>query len=368
MSDKIIRATAANSQVRVFVADTRELVQSAFEKHHTYPVTTAALGRTLTAAAMMSLMQKGTNDKLTIKIDGDGPARQITVCADSKANVKGFVANPDIDIPLKANGKLDVSGAIGAGTLTVIRDMGLKEPYVGTVSLVTGEIAEDITYYFTVSEQIPSSVGLGVLVDTDCQVKRAGGFILQLMPFADDAVIDALEKNIGKLKPVTTMLDEGLSTEEILGRVVEGFDYEINDEIVPTYTCECSRDRVRNALSLIAKAEIESMYNQVLDDGKPIEVHCDFCNTDYYFNADELKDILQGTAKYSATGSSVDFENHPGRKIMQKKAIKPKDPERIGKKPGSGKRGQRPYAGSILKELSKDPKINPGAGDDNTQK
>lgn len=291
MSDKIIRATAANAQIRAFVADTRDLVQEANEKHHSYPVTTAALGRLLTAAAIMSTMQKNDSDKLTIKIDGDGPAGQITVTADSSSRVKGFVSNPYVDIPLKPNGKLDVSGAIGNGYITVVKDLGLKEPYVGTTNLVTGEIAEDLTYYFSASEQVPSSVGLGVLVDKDLAVRRAGGFIIQLMPFAEDSVIDTLEKNLSNISSVTAMLEDGMSPEDILGKILEGFDYEITSEVVPEYYCGCSKERVKNALALISKDEIKSMREDVLADGKPIEVHCDFCNTDYYFDAEELLEI-----------------------------------------------------------------------------
>ena len=259
MSDRIIRATAAGAMIRAFVCDTRELVQTAYEHHDTYPVVTAALGRSLTAAAMMGVMQKNEDEKLTLKIDGDGPIGNIVVTANSQAIVKGYASNPHVDIPLKPSGKLDVSAAVGKGSITVIKDLGLKEPYVGTTDIISGEIAEDITYYFSVSEQVPSSVGLGVLVDTDLSVKRAGGFILQLMPSATDEVIDKLESNISKVTSVTALFEEEGNLEAILGKLLEGFDVEITDEIVPKFECGCSKEKVRDALSLIKKEEIRSM-------------------------------------------------------------------------------------------------------------
>lgn len=289
MSDKIIRLTAAGAAIRVFVADTRETVQTAFDKHKTSPVMTAALGRTLTAAAMMGVMQKNDTDLLTIQIDGDGPAGKITVTANAKGEVKGFANEPLVLIPLKSNGKLDVSGAIGRGTLTVIKDLGLKEPYTGTIELVSGEIAEDITYYFMASEQVPSSVGLGVLVDTDYSVKQAGGFIVQLMPFAEDSVIDRLEANLSSISSVTTMFEEGMSLMDIAHKILEGFDIEVVGESQPAFKCNCSRERVHNALSTLNKNEIKSM----IADGDSINVHCDFCNTDYEFTIEQLKDILE---------------------------------------------------------------------------
>ena len=294
MADTIIRATAAGAQIRAFVADTKETVMTAYEKHDTYPVMTAALGRLLTAGALMGAMLKNEGDRLTLKIDGDGPGTGLVVAADYMSRVKGYAVNPHVDIPLKPNGKLDVSGAIGNGTLTVIKDMGLKEPYVGTTNLVTGEIAEDITYYFYLSEQIPSSVGLGVLVDTDCSVKCAGGFILQLMPFANDETIDRLEANLKNITSVTSMYDSGMTAKDILYKLLDGFDVEINDEIKPEYKCDCSRERVENALSLIAEDELNDMIRQAGEDGRPAEVHCDFCNTDYYFTKEDPEKIAGG--------------------------------------------------------------------------
>ena len=285
MNDIILRATAADSFVRAFVADTREMVQTAYEKHSTMPVVTAALGRTLTAAAMMSCMQKNAEDRLTIKIKGNGPAGGIIVTADGACHVKGFAENPYVDIPLKPNGKLDVSGAVGQGTLSVIKDMGLKEPYIGEINIQTGEIAEDITYYFSVSEQIPSSVGLGVLVDTDMSVKCAGGFIIQLMPFAPDEVIDRLENNLSDIKSVTSMYASGMTAEDILNKILEGMNPEIVDRLAPEYKCDCSKDKVERALKLLDQSEIDSM----IADGEPVNIHCDFCNKDYTFEIEDLK-------------------------------------------------------------------------------
>lgn len=288
MSDRIIRATAANAMIRAFVADTRELVNTAYTKHHTSPVVTAALGRLLTAGAIMGITQKGEKDLLTIKIDGDGPIGHLTVTADYSGKVKGYAAENIVDIPLKPNGKLDVSGALGVGVLTVIKDMGLKEPYVGTVELVSGEIAEDLTYYYMVSEQVPSSIGLGVLVDTDYSVKYAGGFMIQLMPFATDEVIDKLEQNLAKVKSVTGLFEGGRSLEDILNQLLEGLEPEIIDEIVPAFHCSCSKERVSRALASLNKDELQSM----IDDVEPINVHCDFCNSDYEFTSEELKELL----------------------------------------------------------------------------
>lgn len=288
MSDYIIRATAANSQIRAFAATTRELVEEARKIHGTSPVGTAAIGRLLTAAGMMGSMMKSDKDLLSIIINADGPMGKTGVTADAKANVKGYISNPTFQNPPNHLGKLDVGGAIGNGTMKVIKDMGMKEPYVGTTGLLTGEIAEDLTYYFATSEQVPTSVGLGVLMNKDNTVKQAGGFIIQLMPFADDDVIDKLEKNIKNISSVTSMLDEGLSPEDILGRVLYGFDIEITDKLPTTYHCNCSKERVSKALISVGRAELEDMIRE----GKQIEVNCHFCNTNYIFTIDELKTLL----------------------------------------------------------------------------
>ena len=287
--DYIIRATGANHQVRIFAATTRETVEYARQVHHTSPVATAALGRLLTAGAMMGSMQKGEEDLITLQIKSGGPIKGLTVTADGKARVKGYVENPMVMLPPSKAGKLDVGGALDMGVLSVIKDMGLKEPYVGQTHLVSGEIAEDLTYYFATSEQVNSSVALGVLMEKDNTVKRAGGFILQLMPFAEDTVIEKLEKNIGALPSVTTMLEEGDMPEDIIGRVLEGMDVEIMDKLPTGFECNCSKERVERAIISIGREEIQSM----IDDEKPIEVNCHFCNSHYIFTLEDLKTILK---------------------------------------------------------------------------
>lgn len=287
--DYIIRATGANHQVRIFAATTRETVEYARQVHHTSPVATAALGRLLTAGAMMGSMQKGEEDLITLQIKCGGPIKGLTVTADGKARVKGYVENPMVMLPPSKAGKLDVGGALDMGVLSVIKDMGLKEPYVGQTHLVSGEIAEDLTYYFATSEQVNSSVALGVLMEKDNTVKRAGGFILQLMPFAKDTVIEKLEKNIGALPSVTTMLEEGDMPEDIIGRVLEGMDVEIMDKLPTGFECNCSKERVERAIISIGREEIQS----IIDDEKPIEVNCHFCNSHYIFTLEDLKTILK---------------------------------------------------------------------------
>ncbi len=289
MHDYIVRATAANSQIRAFAATTRNVVETARAAHNTSPVATAALGRLLTAGAMMGTMMKNDSDMLTIQIKCNGPIQELTVTADVKGNVKGYVENPNVMLPPSKKGKLDVAGALDLGVLSVIKDMGLKEPYVGQTILTTSEIAEDLTYYFATSEQVPSSVGLGVLMEKDNTVKQAGGFIVQVMPFVDDAVVDKLEANIAKIDSVTAMLDRGFTPEKILETVLEGMDIEYTDTMPTRFACNCSKERVEKALISIGRKEIQEM----IDDGKEIEMHCHFCNTSYRFQVEELKDILK---------------------------------------------------------------------------
>lgn len=289
MSDYMVRATAADSQIRAFAATTRETVEAARAAHNTSPVATAALGRLLTAGAMMGAMMKGEKDLLTLQIKGSGPIGGITVTADSQGRVKGYVNNPDVILHANAKGKLDVAGAIGQGMLSVIRDMGMKEPYVGQTVLQTSEIAEDLTYYFATSEQVPSSVGLGVLMERDNTVKQAGGFIIQLMPFTDDKIIDALEKKLAEITSVTSMLDAGMTPEQILEQVLGDFGLEINDTLPTQFYCNCSKERVEKALVSIGRKELCSM----IDEGKPVNLNCHFCNTDYEFSVEDLKRILK---------------------------------------------------------------------------
>lgn len=289
MKDYIVRATAAGAQIRAFAATTRNLVEDARNAHGISPVATAALGRLLTAGAMMGTMLKGEKDLLTLQIRGDGPIHGITVTADSKARVKGYADNPGVMLPPNALGKLDVGGAVGNGMLTVIRDLGLKEPYVGQTVLQTGEIAEDMTYYFAASEQIPSTVGLGVLMEKDNTVKRAGGFILQLMPFAEDSVIEKLEENLKKMPSVTAILDTGKTPEELLSVVLEGIELEITDTVPTEFYCNCDKKRIEKAIISIGEKDIREM----IEEGKEIEVKCHFCNSAYTFSVEELKELLK---------------------------------------------------------------------------
>ena len=289
MKDYIIRATAANDQIRAFAAVTTEMVETARAAHNTSPVATAALGRLLTAGAMMGSMMKGEKDVLTLQIKSGGPIQGITVTADSQGNVKGYVGNPDVCIPANAKGKLDVAEAVGPGFLTVIKDMGLKEPYSGQVMLQTCEIAEDLTYYFATSEQVPSAVGLGVLMNKNNTVRQAGGFIVQLMPFAEEEVISRLEQNVQNISSVTNLLEEGHTPESLLEKVLEGFDIQINEKTDTRFHCNCTKERVEKALISIGRKEL----NEMIQEGKPIEMNCHFCNTNYTFTVEELKEILR---------------------------------------------------------------------------
>lgn len=293
MSDYIVRATAANAQIRAFAITSRELVERARSIHDLSPVITAGLGRLLTAGAMMGCMLKGEKDVLTLQIRCDGPVRGLTVTADARANVKGVALEPQVMLPPNAIGKLDVGGAVGNGILSVIKDMGLKEPYVGQTQLQTGEIAEDLTYYFATSEQVPSAVGLGVLMEKDNTVRQAGGFIIQLMPFADDETISALEEKLKTMDSVTKILDDGNTPEQLLELLLGDLGLEINDTIPARYLCDCSRERVERAIISIGKKDIQEM----IDDGKQIEVRCQFCDKIYHFEIDDLKRMLRQSSQ-----------------------------------------------------------------------
>ena len=289
MSDYIVRATAAGNQIRAFAAVTKDVVETARKAHNTSPVATAALGRLLTGGAMMGVMMKGDKDILTLQVHAGGPLQGMTVTADSQGNVKGYVGNPNVCISANSKGKLDVAGAVGVGFMDVIKDMGLKEPYVGQVALQTSEIAEDLTYYFATSEQVPSAVGLGVLMNKDNTVRQAGGFIVQLMPFAEESVIAKLEQNVQKINSVTNLLEEGHTAESLLEKVLDGFDVEINDRMDTRFYCNCSKERVEKALISIGRKDL----NEMIQEGKPIEMNCHFCNTNYTFSVEELKEILR---------------------------------------------------------------------------
>ena len=293
MSDYIIRATAAEGQIRAFAATTRELTEYARQAHNTSPVATAALGRLLTAGAMMGVMMKGANDLLTIKIEGDGPIGGLTVTADSKGDVKGYAYHPEVMLPPNEKGKLDVGGALGIGVLSVIKDIGLKEPYVGQTILVTSEIAEDLTYYFATSEQTPSSVALGVLMNKDNTVRQAGGFILQLLPGASEEVISTLETRLKEITSITSLLDAGNTPEMILEHILGDFGLEILDKMPAQFACNCSRERIEKALISIGKKELQEMINE----GKTIEMNCHFCNKHYPVTVDELKGLLEKASR-----------------------------------------------------------------------
>lgn len=289
MSDYIVRGTAANNQIRVFAATTRDLVEHARAAHNTSPVSTAALGRLLTGGLMMGSMMKGDKDMLTLQIQCSGPITGLTVTADSKGNVKGYAYNPNVMLPPSEAGKLDVGKALDLGVLSVIKDMGLKEPYMGQTQLVSGEIAEDLTYYFATSEQVPSAVALGVLMEKDNTVKRAGGFIIQLMPFAEDGLAEKLEEKLKNVTSITSLLEKGMSPEDIVEELLGEFGVEFMDTLPAQFYCNCCKERVSKALISVGAKEL----NEMIQEGKPVELNCHFCNTNYTFSVEELKEILR---------------------------------------------------------------------------
>ncbi len=289
MEDHIVRATAAGGQVRAFAMTARDLAEQARKCHNTSPVITAALGRLLAGGAMMGAMMKGEKDLLTLQVKCDGQAKGLTVTADSHGNVKGYPAVPDVMRPPNAKGKLDVGGALGSGILRVVKDMGMKEPYVGQVALQTSEIAEDLTYYFAVSEQTPSAVGLGVLMNKDNTVRQAGGFIVQLMPYAEEGTVERLERNVAQVASVTSLLEQGMSPEMLLRQVLDGFDLEITERMPAQYRCDCLRERVSRAVASIGRKDMQEM----IDAGEPIEVNCQFCGRHYIFTPQDLQGLLR---------------------------------------------------------------------------
>lgn len=290
MSDVIVRGNSIDGAIRVFVAITTDLVNKAQKIHKTYPTATAALGRTLTISAIMGAGLKNDTDSTTIQFKGDGPLGSIVAVCDNKSRVRGYVVNPYADPERKENGKLDVGKAVGKGYLNVIRDLGMKEPYAGQVPIVTGEIAEDMTYYYATSEQIPTAIALGVLVNPDMSVKSAGGFMLQLMPEATEEMAEKLEEIMKHLPPITEMIDKGMSAEDILFAVTEGFDMIMeNKTITPKYECKCSKDRMEKALISIGKEELES----IISEQGEAELTCQFCDNKYKFNKNELETLLK---------------------------------------------------------------------------
>jgi len=286
MNDYIIRATAGNDSIRAFAITGKNMVEDARVMHEASPVVTAALGRMLMAGAMMGVTLKGEKDVMTLQIQGGGPLKGVTVTSYPDGYVKGFPQVNDVILPPK-NGKLDVGGSIVPGVMRVIKDMGLKEPYVGTVELQTGEIAEDLTYYFAVSEQIPSSVGLGVLVNKDCTVNCAGGFIIQVMPFCSDEILDKVEANLSSIPSVTDMMSQGMTPEDMLNKVLEGLDVDIKEKTETGFRCDCTRERVEKSLASLNKEDKA----EIIADGKPVEVRCQFCNKKYEFSVDDIKKL-----------------------------------------------------------------------------
>lgn len=289
MKDYLIRAIDKTGNIRIFVATTTNMVEEARTTHDTSPTATAALGRSLTAAAMMGAMMKNDKDRLTLKISGGGPVGTIMIVANNRGDVKGYVDYPYADVPSRQDGKLDVGRLVGTnGTITSIMDLGLKEPYVGQANLVSGEIAEDLATYYVISEQQPSAIGLGVLVDKDITVKAAGGYIIQLLPNVAEEDIARIEEAISKASPVSTLIDQGLSPEEIMNVLLKDFEMEILDKSEINYVCDCSRDRIEGVLLSIGKGELQAMIDE---DGQG-EVVCHFCNTKYHFSKDELEELV----------------------------------------------------------------------------
>lgn len=290
MKDKLVRAIAKNGDIRIIAATTTELVNEGVKLHACAPTAAAALGRMLTAGSLMGAMLKSEKDSITLKISGGGEARGVVVTSYPDAHVKGYIGNPSVDLPANSKGKLDVGGAIGKdGNLFIIRDMGLKEPYVGQVPIYTGEIGDDLAYYFTVSEQTPSAVGLGVLVDTDLSIKAAGGFIIQMMPGADELLADLITYRLQEIPSVTDMIVKGMNIEEILNYIFEDMDLKILEDMVPCYRCDCSRDRVERALISIGEKDLQELYEA----GKSEELKCHFCNKSYEFNHNQIGEILR---------------------------------------------------------------------------
>lgn len=289
MQDKIVKATAKNDMVRIIAGITTNLVNEGTKIHDTTPVVSAAFGRMLTAGALIGSTLKSEKEITTLKINGGGEINGITVTAHNDCTVKGVIGNPYVDRPLNEKGKLDVGGAVGInGMLYVIKDLGLKDPYIGQVKIQTGEIAEDFAYYFTVSEQTPSAVSLGVLVDKDLSIKASGGFIVQMLPGADELLADLITYRLQEIPPITTLISEGKTIEEILEFIFEGMDLKILEDIKPEYKCDCSMERVEKALISIGKDDLQELYN----DGKSEEIVCNFCNKKYEFTNEHIGELL----------------------------------------------------------------------------
>ncbi|WP_040197703.1 Hsp33 family molecular chaperone HslO [Candidatus Soleaferrea massiliensis] len=291
---KIVRAISKDGSIAAATVNSTDIASRAEWLHRTSAVVTAALGRLLTAGSLMGSMLKSQDDSLTLRMKGDGPAGSLIVVSDGLGNVKGYVMNPVVELPLNEHGKLDVAGAVGKeGILYVIKDLGLKDPYIGQVPIISGEIAEDITSYYAISEQIPTACGLGVLVNPDLTVRAAGGYLIQLLPGADDSLIDQLEKNMKTLKPVSQMIDDGMTPADICMKILEGFEPEILDEAEVRYQCDCSRERVEKTLLSLRKEELDKLK----EEQAVTEVDCHFCNKKYRFNRKELQELIDKSTK-----------------------------------------------------------------------
>ncbi|MDA3845205.1 MAG: Hsp33 family molecular chaperone HslO [Vallitaleaceae bacterium] len=286
--NRLIRGTAGNNQIRFMASVTTGLVGEAAKRHMTSPVVSAALGRLLTAGILMATTMKNDKDILTLQIKCDGPIKNLLVIADSKGNVKGYPGVNIVDIPLKSNGKLDVSAAIGSGMLNVVKDIGLKEAYTGQTELISGEIAEDLTYYYYHSEQTPSIIALGVLVDTDYTIKHSGGIMIQLLPSAEESIVLALENNMKDVKSVTELLDAGLGLEGVIEHYLKGIDFKVMDEIEPRFYCDCTEEKVKRVMISLGKDELSSMIN----DEEKVSISCNFCNSTYEYNLEDLQEIV----------------------------------------------------------------------------
>ena len=287
--DYAIRGTAADGQVLAFAVSTARMVEEAHDRHGTSPVITAALGRLLSAVSMMSLQLKGEEEEISIQIKGSGPVGGLSVVANGAGDVRGYAEVPDVDLPLNAKGKLDVASALGIGVMSIVKDLGLKEPYVGSTHLVTSEIAEDLAYYYTASEQIPSAVALGVLVNPDGSVWTSGGYMLQLLPGASDEVAEMLQNRCQNFPQLTTFLAEGHTPDEVLEELLEGLDFQVMAKAPVRFQCNCNKDRVERALISIGEKDLQSL----IDEGKDVDMNCHYCGKTYHFTIDEVKELLK---------------------------------------------------------------------------